>query len=112
MLHSIVYEIVHYRDARGAYPFREWFEGLRDQQARSRIAMRLYRLEDGNLGDVKPVGEGVLELRVPVGAGHRVYCARHGNRLVVLLCGGDKSTQTNDIELAKQYWHDWKRGTS
>ena len=63
----------------------------------------------GNFGDCKPVGDGVLELRVDVGAGYRLYCGRHGQTLVILLCGGDKASQPADIKRAKDYWLDWKR---
>lgn len=70
---------------------------------------RIRRLEAGIFGDCKPVGEGVLELRIDVGAGYRLYCARHGHELVLLLCGGDKDSQVGDIKQAKSYWSDWKR---
>ena len=65
--------------------------------------------QDDSLGDSKSVGEGVIELRVHVGAGYRVYCGRYGSSFVILLCGGDKSSQSKDIELAKAFWADWKR---
>lgn len=84
-------------------------ERLRDKVAKMRIAQRLRRIEDGNLGDVKPVGEGVLELRIDVGAGYRVYCGRHGENWIILLSGGDKSTQGRDIGRANEFWADWKR---
>ena len=84
-------------------------ERLRDKVAKMRIAQRLRRIEDGNLGDTKPVGEGVLELRIDVGAGYRVYCGRHGESWVVLLSGGDKGSQARDIERAKELWSKWKR---
>jgi putative addiction module killer protein len=84
-------------------------EGLRDKVAKARIAIRIRQIESGNLGDTKPVGEGVLELRVHVGAGYRIYCGRHGAHLIVLICGGDKDSQSKDIERAKDYWTDWKR---
>ena len=73
------------------------------------MRMRIRRLESGNFGDCKSVGAGVLELRVDVGPGYRLYCARRGVDLVVLLCGGDKRGQSADIERAKDYWSDWKR---
>ena len=63
----------------------------------------------GIFGDIKPVGEGVLELREDIGPGYHVYLARHGATLVILLCGGDKRTQDADIKRAKEYWSDWKR---
>jgi len=82
---------------------------LRDAKAKTRIVIRLRQIESGNLGDSKPVGEGVTELRIHVGAGYRVYCGRHGQHWVVLLCGGDKDSQSKDIARAKGYWEDWKR---
>jgi putative addiction module killer protein len=75
--------------------------GLRDQHARAKIAARIDRLAFGNPGDVAPVGEGVSELRIHAGAGYRVYFVRRGETIVVLLCGGDKTTQTKDILKAK-----------
>ncbi|MFY9821445.1 MAG: type II toxin-antitoxin system RelE/ParE family toxin [Thermoanaerobaculia bacterium] len=74
-----------------------WFAGLRDRQARLRIVSRIRRLSLGNLGDVKPVGEGVSELRIDYGPGYRVYLAQRGQDLVILLAGGDKRTQSADI---------------
>jgi putative addiction module killer protein len=80
--------------------FAHWFEGLRDRQARSRIDVRIRRLSLGNPGDVKPVGEGVSELRIDYGPGYRVYFVQQGRELVVLLAGGDKRTQDSDISRA------------
>jgi putative addiction module killer protein len=74
--------------------------------------MRLRQLEHGNLGDMKSVGEGVLEMRIHTGAGYRVYCGRHGQHWIVLLLGGDKSSQAKDIVRAREYWEDWKRRQS
>lgn len=71
--------------------------------------MRFNRVVAGNFGDHMPVGDGVSELRIDVGAGYRIYYGQHGKTLVVLLCGGNKGTQPVDIELAKEYWVDWKR---
>lgn len=81
--------------------FSTWFNKLKDQNARSRILARLRRLELGNPGDVKPVGEGIGELRVDCGPGYRVYFVNRGSTIVILLCGGDKSTQAEDIKTAK-----------
>lgn len=89
-------------------PFEYWLETLRDRQARARIKKRLDRVELGNLGDFKPVGEGVLEFRVDYGPGYRIYFAQIGNLIVLLLCGGDKSTQSQDIARAKQYLTDFQ----
>ena len=92
--------------ANGRSPFAEWLREIRDRQARSRIMVRINRLRLGNFGDCKSVGDGVFELRMMFGPGYRVYFAREGETVVLLLCGGDKSTQDDDIERAKQYWHE------
>tara|TARA_R110001592_G_scaffold313327_6_gene588693 strand:+ start:414 stop:710 length:297 start_codon:yes stop_codon:yes gene_type:complete len=82
--------------------FVGWLDGLRDIRARARIQARIERLATGNPGDVKPVGEGVSELRINYGPGYRVYFKQQGQTLIVLLAGGDKSTQSKDIKLALQ----------
>lgn len=81
--------------------FATWLAGLRDERARGRILKRLDRAKDGNLGDVAPVGGGVSEMRIFYGPGYRVYFIQRGKKLIVLLCGGDKSTQGADVEEAK-----------
>jgi putative addiction module killer protein len=81
--------------------FKKWFPGLRDANARRRIAQRIVRLQSGLLGDVKPVGDGVSELRVDYGPGYRVYFVRRGTDVVILICGGAKQTQERDIRRAK-----------
>ncbi len=80
--------------------YARWFRGLRDRQARARIEARIRRLSLGNPGDVKPVGEGVSELRIDYGPGYRVYFAQRGHELVILLAGGDKRSQDLDIRTA------------
>ncbi|MBS1183040.1 MAG: toxin, RelE family protein [Proteobacteria bacterium] len=80
--------------------FEAWLVGLADRQARSRVLVRIDRLALGNPGDVKPVGQGVSELRIDYGPGYRVYFVRRGAQLIVLLAGGDKRTQAKDIEEA------------
>ena len=80
--------------------YARWFAGLRDRQAKARINARIRRLSLGNPGDVRPVGEGVSELRIDYGPGYRVYFVQRGQTLVVLLAGGDKDTQNRDIEMA------------
>jgi len=82
--------------------FSEWLLNLSDARARARIAARIDRLALGNPGDVAPVGEGISEMRIHYGPGYRVYFVQRGAALVVLLCGGDKSTQAGDIRTAKQ----------
>jgi putative addiction module killer protein len=81
--------------------FRKWFSELRDALAKKRIDMRIKRLAAGNPGDAEPVGEGVSEMRIFYGPGYRVYYKDTGKEIVILLCGGDKSTQSRDIERAK-----------
>ena len=81
--------------------YERWFETLRDQRARARVLIRIRRLSLGNPGDVRPVGEGVSEMRIDYGPGYRVYFVPRGEELVVLLAGGDKRTQRRDIELAR-----------
>ena len=80
--------------------FSQWLDALRDLNGRARIQARIARLADGNPGDVRPVGEGVSEMRIDYGPGYRVYFRRRGHELVILLAGGDKSTQASDIRLA------------
>lgn len=82
--------------------FSEWLAGLRDRNAHARIIVRIRRMELANPGDVKPVGDGVSEMRVDYGPGYRIYFTRMGNTVVILLCGGDKSTQRRDIARARQ----------
>lgn len=101
-------ELRRYQLEDASTPVTEWLCGLRDARVRAQIEVRLRRLSVGNFGDHKSVGEGVLELRVDVGAGYRVYYGKHGQALVILLCGGDKRSQQSDIMHAKVYWIDWK----
>jgi len=82
--------------------FADWIKSLKDAKTAARIAQRIVRLQSGLLGDVKPVGDGVSELRIDHGPGFRLYFVRRGRMLVVLLCGGDKSTQKADIKQAKE----------
>ena len=101
-----------YVTAEGKNPFREWLHALRDVRARARIRVRLNRVRLGNFGDAKSIGDGVSELRIPYGPGYRVYFARTGSTVVLLLCGGDKSTQKRDVNTAKDYWLDYQRRLS
>jgi putative addiction module killer protein len=80
--------------------FAKWIDGLSDIHARARILVRIERLAAGNPGDVKPVGEGVSELRINYGPGYRVYYKKHGMKVIILLAGGDKKTQSKDIKTA------------
>lgn len=105
-MQTFPYEIEYYRTESGRKPFKEWLEGLRDVRARAKVRVRLDRARLGNLGDCKPVGNGISELRIDYGPGYRVYFGLEGDRLVLLLLGGDKGSQERDISLAKDYWRD------
>ena len=87
--------------------FDRWLSGLRDRNAKARIEVRIRRLGLGNPGDVKPVGEGVSEMRIDYGPGYRVYFQQRGSVLIILLCGGDKKTQDRDIQTAKSIAAQW-----
>ena len=82
--------------------FENWFDKLRDRQGRLRMLNQFYKVGDGNFGNAKPVGEGVHELRMNFGPGYRAYFITRNNRLILLLCGGDKSSQSRDIALAQE----------
>lgn len=103
-------ELILYETSDGKVPFQEWLEGLSDRKGRAIIRVRLDRLEYGNPGACRQVGEGVSELRIHYGPGYRVYFGEDGKTSVVLLNGGDKSTQRKDILRAQKYWVDhWSR---
>jgi putative addiction module killer protein len=102
-------EVQIYVTSEGRAPFSEWLASLRDIKARAKIRVRLDRVSLGNLGDCHGVGEGVQELRIDYGQGYRVYFGQVGSTIVLLLCGGDKSTQANDVEQAKHYWSEYRR---
>lgn len=104
-------EVRLYQTADRKVPLKHWLSGLRDDQARARIISRLDRLRGGLTGDWKSVGAGVYELRIDHGPGYRVYFGLEGKTLL-LLCGGDKRTQTSDIEKAHGYWKDHKARSS
>ena len=105
-------ELRRYQLADQTVPVTDWLHALRDMRARAQIEVRLRRVSTGNFGDCKSVGGGVSELRIDLGAGYRVYYAKHGQTLVILLCGGDKSSQQSDTAHAKDYLADWKRRNS
>ena len=104
-----VWELRYFQTSGGNVPFRERRESLTDRRAGSAVRARLERLRYGLFGDCKPVGEGVSEFRVDVGPGYRGYFCRAGRQLILLLCGGDKATQTADIERAKEYRRDFEK---
>ncbi len=103
------FELLYYQTQDRRFPYKEWLESVRDAVARSAILSRADRLRRGLFGDCDPVGAGVWELRIDVGPGYRVYYARSGRQVVLLLCGGDKRKQSADINRAKDYWSDYEK---
>ena len=103
------YTLEMYVTPDGTIPFEDWLLQLRDARAIARIRVRLDRLSLGNAGDAHPVGAGVWELRIDYGPGYRVYYARSGTALLLLLYGGDKRTQEGDIQQAQAYWHEYQQ---
>lgn len=101
-------EIRIYTDSHGQAPFVQWIDALADRIARAKIRARLARVEAGNMGDCKPLRNGVQELRIDHGPGYRVYQSRQGAVLVLLLCGSDKRDQDREITRAIGYLNDWK----
>lgn len=102
-------EIEYYETADGTHPFRDWLLSLRDKEGRRKIKTRIDRVSLGNFGYCEAVGEGVMELKIDFGPGYRVYFGQAGNKLVILLHGGDKSSQRRDIKTAHEYWADYRR---
>ena len=97
-----------YQDKRGKEPFTEWYSALKDLKTQARVRNRIRRVETGNLGECKPIGGGVSELRLNFGAGYRVYFGEVGGEIILLLCGGDKGTQARDIKKAQAYFTSYK----
>jgi len=102
------YQIELYQRQNGTVPFRDWLHSLRDLQAVARIRARLTRIRAGNFGQARALGGGVSELKIDHGPGYRVYYAMSGRTVVLLLIGGDKSTQKRDIETATDYWREYQ----
>jgi|SRR5688500_448999 len=98
-----------YQTREGKKPYRDWVAGIRDQRTKGRIDMRATELLLGKFGKCKAVGEGVTELILDFGPGYRIYIGEYGHKVIILLCGGDKSTQESDIKKAKRYWKDYKQ---
>jgi len=105
------FQVRHYVTIGGIDVFGAWLTGLADRQAQARIQARVDRIERGLFGDCAPVGEGVWELRIDWGPGYRVYYARAGEQIILLLCGGDKRKQETDIVRAKECWRDYQERT-
>lgn len=101
-------ELRIYVTTAGREPFSDWLKSLRDQRARAKIRVRLDRVSLGNFGDCHAVGDGVQELRIDYGPGYRVYFGQEETTIVLLLCGGNKHTQSKDIETAKRYWGEYR----
>ena len=102
-------ELRIYTDVQDRQPLTLWLEDLKDVRARAQIRARLARVEAGNLGDCKPLRDGVQELKIDYGPGYRVHLSRQGPVMVLLLCGSDKSDQTKAINQAIEYLNDWKQ---
>ena len=96
----------NYLDANGSDPFNDWLTRLKDRAGRAKIDVRLHRVQQGNFGDHRHISDGVHELKIDFGPGYRVYYGIDGGS-VILLCGGDKSTQQNDIDKAIERWRDY-----
>jgi putative addiction module killer protein len=100
-------KVVEYLEPNGVSPFARWFARL-DAIAAARVTTALYRMEQDNLSNVKPVGQGVAEYRIDFGPGYRIYLGQDGEVLIVLLGGGTKKGQNADIRLAQQHWREYK----
>ncbi len=105
-----MYSIRKYECADGRIPFDDWISDLKNPINRARLLKRLDKIQLGNLGDWATIGDGVFELREHFGGGYRIYYGIEKQSVILLLCAGDKSSQTKDITLAKQYWQDFKKG--
>ena len=104
-------EIVVYETQSGKLPFWEWLSSLKDRKGRSVIQARIERVRLGNFGNCRSVGDGIQELKISFGPGYRVYFGRDGDKIVILLCGGDKSGQKKDIALAKELWREYQNAS-
>ena len=101
-------QLSYYQSPAGRRPFVEWLVQLGESMASARVQARLARVASGNLGDIRALGEGVMEMRIDFGPGYRLYFAIASRTVLLLLCGGDKSSQEKDIQRAKGYFQDFK----
>ena len=101
-------QIIIYADKSGHEPYLNWIDNLKDKKNQQRIRARIRRLAEGHYCDCHSVGEGILELRMFFGSGYRVYFGEDDGNIVILLCGDDKDSQSQDIKNAKEYWKDYK----
>jgi len=105
-------QIIIFEMADGTRPFEEWLDDLRDRRAVARVDGRVTRLEAGNPGDYKSLGDGIYELRIDYGPGYRIYFAFSRQQIVLLLCGGNKATQQADIKTAVKHWKEFQERQS
>ena len=101
-------QVVFYETQDRRIPFDEWLNSIRDVRTKTVITTRVRRIKLGSLGEYKSVGKGVCELKIDYGSGYRIYFGQVGTTIVVILCGGDKSSQSDDILIAQKYWKDYR----
>ena len=107
-MEAVLKEVRLFRTKLGRIPFMEWLQALPDLRARQKIQARIDRVSLGDLGDAKSVGEGIHELKINFGPGYRLYCGFDGDAVVILVLGGTKGTQNEDIQKAKAFWSEYK----
>lgn len=106
---TIEREIIYYQTLDGKIPFKKWYLSIKDSITRNKIDARITRLELGNFGHCNSIGHGLMELKIDYGPGFRVYFGQSGHNIIILLCGGNKNSQTKDIQLAHEYWENYRR---
>ncbi len=102
-------EIQYYTTSTGKQPVRQWLENIKDPMSMAILYKRLRQAGLGNLGNTRSLGSGVNEFKIDFGPGYRIYFGIHNDKIIVLLVGGTKRTQSDDIQIAKQYWSHWKK---